>query len=291
MLTRSSTTPTPDEIYDVVMRQCTSAEFKVLSLIVRKTFGWRKLWDRIPLSQFQKATGLSRPTILKGLTALERNGWILSKYQCMKCYAVHTEGAVNCPECGAAGSQYRIYALNIGAVNRFDHLVNSVDYPGKPGLPDQVKSVNQRVVKFFNPQKTTYTTNNKNNTADKGVVVSGFPPAELQKLMKQYGEEEVMKRVDVIHFMNGRIRNKTAYLVKSLQEGWMPELSEKELEAKRKLAELEEELAAIKADNDMSPFPDPSPVGIKRAPEEVKADLMERYEANLRSLKRRLFGG
>ena len=46
------------------------AAFKVLLLIVRQTYGWRKVSDRIGLTTIQKATGLSREGVIKGIKDL-----------------------------------------------------------------------------------------------------------------------------------------------------------------------------------------------------------------------------
>jgi len=51
-LTRATTTPLPDEIYDVWAPRLGAAELKVLLYIVRRTLGFRKRADAISLTQF-----------------------------------------------------------------------------------------------------------------------------------------------------------------------------------------------------------------------------------------------
>lgn len=46
------------------------AEYQLLFLLLRKTYGYQKKEDIISLSQFQKGTGLSRPTVVKTLKNL-----------------------------------------------------------------------------------------------------------------------------------------------------------------------------------------------------------------------------
>lgn len=74
----------PDDVFDVLMPVCTGAEYKVLSYIVRRTFGFKKEKDNISLSQLvdgimkrktgkklDGGTGLSKAAVavaLKGLT-------------------------------------------------------------------------------------------------------------------------------------------------------------------------------------------------------------------------------
>lgn len=45
-------------------------EWQVLLVIMRKTWGWHKSWDRISLKQFWKATRMKKPSILRALNKL-----------------------------------------------------------------------------------------------------------------------------------------------------------------------------------------------------------------------------
>lgn len=68
----------------------------------------------------------------------------------------------------------------------------------------------------------------------------------------------------------------------------MPELSARELKRQdilREIARLEDELESIRADNNMEHFPDPASIGIRRAPEEVKAYIVELYETKIAGLR------
>ncbi len=47
------------------------SEFRILLHIVRQTTGYGKKWDGISLSQFEKATGLSRHTVITALEKLQ----------------------------------------------------------------------------------------------------------------------------------------------------------------------------------------------------------------------------
>src|SRR3990167_3522361 len=46
------------------------SEKDILFFIIRKTYGWGKKVDRISLTQFEKGTELSRPTVVKAITNL-----------------------------------------------------------------------------------------------------------------------------------------------------------------------------------------------------------------------------
>ena len=85
---RPTTTPTPDELFDVWLSELTGSELKVLLYIVRRTFGFGKTSDAIALSQITKGitkrtgevldrgTGLSRKSVYKAVQSLEERGLI-----------------------------------------------------------------------------------------------------------------------------------------------------------------------------------------------------------------------
>ena len=52
---------------------------QILDAIIRKTYGWDKMKDKISLSQFVKATGLKKVTICKGISKLLQMNIITKK--------------------------------------------------------------------------------------------------------------------------------------------------------------------------------------------------------------------
>lgn len=71
------TTQVPNIIFDTYLPTLTGSEYKMLSIIIRQTYGWydkatgqRKTRDRISHGQFMKKTGLSRRVISKTLKSL-----------------------------------------------------------------------------------------------------------------------------------------------------------------------------------------------------------------------------
>ena len=69
-------TQTPNVLFDEWLPHLGMAELKVLMVIMRKTFGWHKIRDRISLSQLQKVTGLERTHVVKGVKSLVEKGLI-----------------------------------------------------------------------------------------------------------------------------------------------------------------------------------------------------------------------
>jgi DNA-binding Lrp family transcriptional regulator len=59
---------------------------------MRKTFGWHKTKDKISITQLEKMTGLSRPTIIKSLESLEERGVIVvERVGQIKSYSVNID--------------------------------------------------------------------------------------------------------------------------------------------------------------------------------------------------------
>jgi phage replication O-like protein O len=83
-----TTTPVPDEVFDVLMPQLSGAELKVLLYICRRTFGFKKASDSISLSQIAHGittrvgrvldggTGLCKRHVIRALKVLEKKNII-----------------------------------------------------------------------------------------------------------------------------------------------------------------------------------------------------------------------
>ncbi|HEY5236135.1 MAG TPA: replication protein, partial [Rhabdochlamydiaceae bacterium] len=69
-------TQAPNELFDEWLPKLSFVELKVLMVIVRKTFGWHKVRDRISLSQLEKFTGAQRQAILSATKSLQNLGLI-----------------------------------------------------------------------------------------------------------------------------------------------------------------------------------------------------------------------
>lgn len=69
-------TQTPNILFDEWLPQLKLVELRVLMVILRKTFGWQKIKDRISLRQLEKLTGSQRRDIIKAVDRLEELGLI-----------------------------------------------------------------------------------------------------------------------------------------------------------------------------------------------------------------------
>jgi phage replication O-like protein O len=91
-------------IFDEIMSKCTSAEWKVLCVILRKTRGWQKDSDFISYSQIRELSGIaSNSTIQKAIDGLVEKELIIlkvgdvvttNKFQLNKNYTTITETVI-----------------------------------------------------------------------------------------------------------------------------------------------------------------------------------------------------
>lgn len=83
-MTENNFTTTPNIIFDILLRELSFSELKIILVIIRQTEGWinkktgnRKERDRISYSQFKEKTGLSRRSISKAINSLSRRSLIV----------------------------------------------------------------------------------------------------------------------------------------------------------------------------------------------------------------------
>ncbi len=69
-------TQIPDDWLDVLIPELGEAEVRVLLCIGRLTYGWKKEWDQISLSEIVEHTGLSRSAANRGAKSLEEKGLV-----------------------------------------------------------------------------------------------------------------------------------------------------------------------------------------------------------------------
>lgn len=74
-------TKIPNELFDKLLSVLTPAELTVLLFIIRKTWGWQKLFDQIAISQFVSHLKIGKSTVLKALTSLEEECQCILRYR------------------------------------------------------------------------------------------------------------------------------------------------------------------------------------------------------------------
>jgi len=153
----TSTTATPDWVFDDVAPELTEAPLKALLYIVRRTYGFRKSADAISLSQFQhgivtrdgrqldKGAGVkNRTTLLRALDELEARGIIGHQD------ALHADG-------GHATTVYYLMGPSQGG--------GGSALAAPPPLPRDrggvVRSTHHPLVRSTHPQQTDVPTNRK----------------------------------------------------------------------------------------------------------------------------------
>jgi phage replication O-like protein O len=70
-------TQTPNDLFDHWLPHLSESELKVLLVIMRKTFGWHKVRDKISISQLSQFTGMLRETVIKATKSLKDKGVII----------------------------------------------------------------------------------------------------------------------------------------------------------------------------------------------------------------------
>lgn len=76
MIPAPNYTQTPNILFDHWLPLLGECELRVLLVIMRKTFGWHKVRDRISISQLEKMTGSHRSNIIKATKDLIKKGLI-----------------------------------------------------------------------------------------------------------------------------------------------------------------------------------------------------------------------
>lgn len=207
---RPTTTPVPDDIFDIIAPELTEAELRVLLYIVRRTFGFKKDHDSISLTQMVKGiktrdgkildrgTGMSRQGVMNGTKGLQEKGIIEVK----KMVSAEGDRDVN------------IYSLRFR-----EGVVNEVDHPSQRGLlgvgnkVDLQQTVKQQtdIVVVINALE-----NFKIGEEKAGKLAAGHSP--------EYIEEK-------IEFLQWRLETKTrgrpvsdpaAWLIRAIEKDYQP---------------------------------------------------------------------
>jgi phage replication O-like protein O len=154
---RNGYTPFPNEVIDGLMVLLSGAEYKILSVIIRQTLGWKKQWDGISLTIFIDKTGLSKQGVLDSIESLEDNKLILTDKK------------------PGITTRYALY----GDTNEKARPVNSVDrstqLTGQLIRQELVNSVDRLREKLVNSVDTQKKGSKETNKTTTEVVVGDLP--------------------------------------------------------------------------------------------------------------------
>jgi len=164
--------------------------YQVLWVLWRKTYGWHKKRDSIPLSQFVQATKMKKPSIIRSLTKLLKHN-IISKsangeYSFQKNYDEWTPFGKNIVSRSATTQQGVAKVLTGGSIS-----ANGVS-----------KSANESLAEVLPSKETTKETISKEKTAKKGPGSAGSisfgpkkPKPEKSKAVSNKGNSALMQEI------------------------------------------------------------------------------------------------
>jgi phage replication O-like protein O len=90
-------TQIPNDILDNI-NKFTHTEFKIISFMCRKTFGWHKKRDRIAYSQLTEGTGLGRTTVIRDVKRLISKGFLRQSGGVTRGYSYEIQIDGECPD-------------------------------------------------------------------------------------------------------------------------------------------------------------------------------------------------
>ena len=153
----------PNLILDEYMEVMSGAEFKVISVIIRKTLGWHKERDRISSSQIQNKAGLSKNAVIEAIKMLKERKIITVKRtgrgKAIKTYYEldideNNYGAENAPIKDSNGAENAPIKDSNGAENaptkeRFIKIKNKENAPDKPAPSTPLMKVEKEYFELF----------------------------------------------------------------------------------------------------------------------------------------------
>lgn len=199
----------PNAFVDEVLSQISDAACKIYLIINRKTRGWTKEMDSISLSQLEKISGKSRPTVIRAKNELIKYGLVLEMPSTShgNTYKLGDETSIQCfvkfpSKKFLLGDQSN---MSDSASKEFlPALVKNFNYASKKFLPILVKN--------FYTHKTTIKNNSTKNKKinKKSSSVSEKPKAENQNIFDPKNLElpENVNRDLWIQFVDMRIEMK-----------------------------------------------------------------------------------
>jgi hypothetical protein len=221
-------TQVPDELFDLLLPHLTGSELKVLLYIVRRTFGFKKDYDDISLTQLvdgirttdgrilDQGTGLNRDTVITALKSLTAMNVILKKKN----------------QSQEKGFEANTYALNIVGLN-LAKIPPSPENPISPS-PKNPTRANPKNPTSPSPENPTYNKQINNKTViQQTVTTTAMSPVQTnvvvalsaygvservaKKLVLQYGADYCATKIEYFEFISAT----DPALIKKNPQGWL----------------------------------------------------------------------
>lgn len=228
-------TQTPDLIFDELLKILTHSELILIMIIVRQTFGWKKEFDNISLSQLIEKSGLSKKSVLSALNSLEGYNLIIrtqnkSTSKAGKSFFTSTTFSLNFSD--------EEEKIGVGEKNT---PTPSKGLGKNLHLPVGVKSSPEGSSKNDTIQEDNKNTNNTQSL----LLLKNYKIKNKEKIVENHSFEQIETVVRFIEKNEDKIKNKEWFLLQWLKE-WF-ELTDEEDELrkrreKKKNEELEQQI-------------------------------------------------
>jgi phage replication O-like protein O len=175
-------TQVPNELFDDWIRELGFAEVKVLMIIMRKTFGWHKVRDRISLSQLETLTGLTRSNIIKATKTLIKKRFITKEVE------------------GKLGSQATYYELVVEDVKESSNgylcdtggSIFAIPGGSIAAIPTKETYTKEKDITAASPAATPPVEIFRYNSPESGKTRVTMPKDQYNKLVTKHGEEKIL---------------------------------------------------------------------------------------------------
>ncbi len=79
MFKKPNTVPTPDEFFDIAVKECSGSEIKLLGRLIYKQITENKLWHVLATKELAQETSLCEKNVNECIKSLEDNNWIKTR--------------------------------------------------------------------------------------------------------------------------------------------------------------------------------------------------------------------
>jgi hypothetical protein len=265
-----TTTPVPDEVFDVLMPQLSGAELKVLLYICRRTFGFKKASDNISLQQIatgittkdgrvlDRGTGLCIPSVTNSVRSLEQRGIIVREKN----------------QSSEKGFEATTYSLKFVEGNSKNCI-------------SPTKKTEEALLQKMNIQQTVIQETEKQEAVVVDVHLQNFgiKKPTATRLAHDYPQNYIFEKLAMAQTLvaAGTCTNPAGWLRKAIEEDYEPpKIREKNREKKAQVKTAEEPVP------DPVPVPDPLPIETNHQEEEQTTQIREVWQKVVERVKNNL---